>query len=118
MLQVDVRALGAGAYACSSHKWMLAPKGSGLLYLRTGVQDRVRPPILRSGFGCYSGSIGTRSVPHLLGHAVAMDLHRLLSPQRVEARCLALRDYLAERLLSLPGVRILSPTVPSLRSAL
>lgn len=118
MLRVDVRALGVDAYASSSHKWMLAPKGSGLLYLRRGVQDRVRPPLLRSGFGCYSGSMGTRNVPHVLGHGVAMDLHRLLSPQRVEARCLALRDYLASRLRSLPGARIISPSVPGLRSAL
>ena len=118
MLQVDVHALQVDTYASSSHKWMLAPKGSGLLYVRRAVQDRVRPPLLRSGFGSYSGSSGTRNVPHILGHGLAVDMHRLLTPQKIEHRCLALRDGLAQRLQELPGARILSPTAVELRSAL
>ena len=118
MLQVDVHALQVDTYASSSHKWMLAPKGSGLLYVRRAVQDRVRPPLLRSGFSCYSGSSGTRNVPHIIGHGLAVDMHRLLTPQKIENRCLALRDGLAQRLQELPGARILSPTAVELRSAL
>ena len=32
-IAVDVKALGCHAYATSGHKWLLAPKGTGLLYL-------------------------------------------------------------------------------------
>jgi selenocysteine lyase/cysteine desulfurase len=33
MLHMDLKLLGVDAFASSSHKWMLAPKGSGLLYI-------------------------------------------------------------------------------------
>ena len=78
MLDVDVKALGVDTFASSSHKWMLAPKGSGLLYIRREVQDRVQPVFLYSGYGGYSASSGTRDVAGILGHGVAMEFHNLL----------------------------------------
>lgn len=39
-IQVDVQALGCDANVGSPHKWILAPKGTGFLYLRREVQDR------------------------------------------------------------------------------
>jgi isopenicillin-N epimerase len=39
-MRVDVRALDCDAYVASSHKWLLAPKGTGILYIRRSVQDR------------------------------------------------------------------------------
>src|SRR3954451_4474138 len=50
MLQVDVKALGVDAYASSSHKWILAPKGCGLLYVRKEVQERIQPLVLSTGY--------------------------------------------------------------------
>ena len=50
MLNVNLKALGVDTFASSSHKWMLAPKGSGLLYIRREVQDRVQPGSLYSGY--------------------------------------------------------------------
>src|SRR5213075_1469190 len=39
-IRVDVKALGCDAYVTSPHKWLLAPKGTGLLYLKRGVQEK------------------------------------------------------------------------------
>src|SRR5262249_10440667 len=39
-MQVDVKELGCDAYVASPHKWMMAPKGTGFLYLRRDVHDR------------------------------------------------------------------------------
>ena len=39
-IQVDVGEMGCDAYVASPHKWMLAPKGTGFMYLRRDVQDR------------------------------------------------------------------------------
>ena len=32
-LPVDVKALGCHAYAAPGHKWLMGPKGTGMLYL-------------------------------------------------------------------------------------
>jgi len=45
-----------------SHEWMLASKGSGLLYIRKEVQDRIRPVFLRSGYAPHTASSCTRNV--------------------------------------------------------
>ena len=87
MIDVDVKALGVDTYASSSHKWMLAPKGTGLLYIRKEVQDRVRPVFTYSGYSAYSASSGTRNVPQIVAHGVAMEFHNTIGRPRVEARC-------------------------------
>jgi isopenicillin-N epimerase len=118
MLAMDVKALGVDAYASSSHKWMLAPKGSGLLYIRREAQDRIRPVSLRAGYSVYSGSSGTRNVPHILGHGLAMDFHEALGVGRVESRCRELCRRLRTRLEAMPGLRMLTPADPALSAAM
>jgi len=116
MLQVNLHELGCDSYASSSHKWMLAPKGSGLLYIRKEMQDRVRPAFLFSGRAPYTGATGTRNVPGILGHGVAMDFHNTLGRQVVEKRILELNRVLKERLRQIPGVRLLTSMAPELSS--
>jgi selenocysteine lyase/cysteine desulfurase len=110
MLRIDVKALGVDTYASSSHKWMLAPKGSGLLYIRKEVQDRVQPLVLSTGYQAYTAATGTRNVAQILGHGLAMDFHNTIGRDRVEARCLALCDHLRRRLMENSALRLLTPT--------
>jgi selenocysteine lyase/cysteine desulfurase len=109
MLDVDVRGLGVDTYSASSHKWMLAPKGTGLLYIREGVQDRVRTLFLHSGFGAYTASSGTRNVATILAHGVAMDFHNTIGRGRVESRCRELQGRLRRGLENMDGITILTP---------
>lgn len=118
MLAVDVHALGVDTYASSSHKWMLAPKGSGLLYIRREIKDRIQTAFLYSGYKGYSASAGTRAVPQLLGHGVAMDFHRAIGRQQVQDRCLGLSALVRERLKSIKRLRLLSPPIGPLSSGL
>jgi selenocysteine lyase/cysteine desulfurase len=108
-LDVDVGALGVDTYASSSHKWLLAPKGTGLLYIRQGVRDRIRPMCLDSGYGAYTGSFGTRNVAIALAHGAALDFHDAIGRDRVEARCRELRRRLRAGLEHVSGLRILTP---------
>jgi len=56
-LNVNVSELGVDAYATSCHKWMLAPKGNGLLYVKKSVQPWVKSMMLAGGFtACESSS--------------------------------------------------------------
>ena len=118
MLDVDVKALGVDTYASSSHKWMLAPKGSGLLYIRKEVQDRIQPVLLYSGYNVYTATSGTRDLPHILAHGVAMDFHNAIGRDRVEARCRELGTFLRERFGAIPSMKLLTPAQPELSSGL
>lgn len=116
MIDVDLKALGVDTYASSSHKWMLAPKGSGLLYIRKEAQERVHPVTLHSGYSAYSGSVGTRGWPQLIAHGLTMDFHNTIGRSQVQARCRELNNYLRQRLDRLPHLRCLTPTLPELSS--
>ncbi|MBI5608515.1 MAG: aminotransferase class V-fold PLP-dependent enzyme [Deltaproteobacteria bacterium] len=39
VVPLDVTALGVDYLACGSHKWLMAPEGSGLLYVRPGLAE-------------------------------------------------------------------------------
>jgi selenocysteine lyase/cysteine desulfurase len=110
MLKIDVKALRVDTYASSSHKWMLAPKGSGLLYVRKEAQDRIQPMQLSAGYHAYSPASGTRNVAQILGHGLAMDFHSVIGRERVEGRCRSLCSQLRERLCKIPTLRLLTPT--------
>lgn len=116
MLNVDVKALGVDTYASSSHKWMLAPKGSGLLYIRREVQRQIQPTMLSGGYQVYSGSTGTRNTPQIIAHGDTMTFHNTIGRDRVEHRVRQLQAYLRQRLAELPGVTPLVPDIPELSS--
>jgi len=118
MLPVDVTALGVDTYAFSGHKWMLGPKGSGLLYIRREVQDRVHPTFLYDGYRGYTASGGTRNVAGVLGQGITMDFHDAIGRERIEARCRELSAYLRHQLQEIPTLQPMTPTDHELSGAL
>jgi selenocysteine lyase/cysteine desulfurase len=89
---------------------MLAPKGSGLLYIRKEVQDRIQPMLLSAGYCAYTTASGTRNVPQILGHGLTMDFHNAIGRDRIEDRCRSLCAHLRERLREIPTLRLITPT--------
>jgi len=118
MLPLDVKALRVDTYACSGHKWMLGPKGSGLLYIRKQVQDRVHPALLYDGYTGYSASSGTRNVANVVGLRVTLDFHAVIGRERIQARGRQLSTYLRSRLRKIPGIVPLTPEDPQLSGAI
>jgi isopenicillin-N epimerase len=114
MLDVDVHALGVDAYVTSGHKWMLAPKGTGLLYVRAEAQSRIHPTFLHSGYQAYTASGGTRDVATVVGQGVAAAFHDVIGRGRIEARGRELNRYLRARLSEVDAVRLLTPEAAEL----
>jgi selenocysteine lyase/cysteine desulfurase len=101
--------LNCDYFATSLHKWLFAPHGSGLLYVR---RDRIRdtwalqaaPAELRDDIRKFE-EIGTRPVANALAIGDALTFHQGLGPQRKQARLLYLRDYWMNRLRSNDRIR-------------
>ena len=49
-LDLNMRDLGVDFFATSPYKWLGAPTGLGVLYVKSDVQDRVWPTIASSGW--------------------------------------------------------------------
>jgi len=117
-LQVDLQRLDCDAYATSAHKWMLAPKGSGLLYIRQTARQRIDPLLLQHGNQVYTASTGTRDIPGIIGLAAAIDFLTRVGKERIERRARQLRQLLYNGLQKLPQGKIVSPPDGPLSSAL
>ena len=105
-IAVDVKALGCHAYATSGHKWMLGPKGTGLLYLSAELGDRVDPIQLQAGRAAYSASSGVTSLPSVLGLGAAIDYVEAIGIGAIEAHNLRLRERVRAGLARLPRVML------------
>lgn len=118
MVPVDVKELGCHTYANSSHKWTLAPKGTGLLYLSAETADRIRPLPLMHGPAAYTASTGTRSAASIAGLGAAIDFHRAIGVQQVFERLFVLREKLYQQLREVNSIRVVSPPTGDMASAL
>ncbi|MFW6079133.1 MAG: aminotransferase class V-fold PLP-dependent enzyme, partial [Gemmatimonadota bacterium] len=122
-LAIDVRDMGCDAYFTSPHKWLLAPKGTGFLYVRRDALDDLWTTLASGSWDDYeSGAyrlmqVGTGNLSLLIGFERAIEFHTRIGSERVERRIVGLADRLREGLAEIPGVEIRSPTHPELRTA-
>ncbi len=102
--------LACDFYGVSLHKWLFAPHGTGLLFVR---RDKIKGlwPLMASGVENENDirkfeEIGTHPVAATLAIAQALTFHQTIGGPRKEARLRFLRDRWATRLLSHPGKRV------------
>jgi selenocysteine lyase/cysteine desulfurase len=107
---IDLESLGCDAYAASLHKWMLAPVGTGFLYVREQARDRIRTafaPDATLESPAYDPP-GTVSFPVRSAVSAALDFVNVIGLGLIEARCRHLSSYLKRRLSAVDGVTMLS----------
>jgi selenocysteine lyase/cysteine desulfurase len=132
-VRVDVQRCRISALACGGAKWLLAPHGTGFLYLAPPLQEELQPallgwlaaedpwnlfdyeqPLVSSARRFEGGSL---NVAGIVGLCAALELLHRYGVERAEARVVALSGYLRELLLSLP-VRVQTPEPPERRAGI
>ena len=108
-IRVNVRELGCHAYATSGHKWLMGPKGTGLLYIAKEAQNIIRPMQFEESYNTYSDGNGVVNLPAILGLAVAIEHLESIGIAKVEEHNLALRKRLYDRLANFKRLKLVSP---------
>jgi selenocysteine lyase/cysteine desulfurase len=114
-IKVDLNDMGCDAYVGCFHKWLLAPAGTGFLYLRSGSAHQVWSTLASTHWNDHEDEgfrftqRGTGSLSLLMGVDAALDFHQEIGPERVQQRVKYLGDYLRDGLRKIPGARIYSP---------
>jgi len=127
---------GIDVFVSGLHKWMLGPRGTGIVWARPELWARMRPihvsysseelyaawmegrpprpPVQASWFG----PGGFQAYDHIWAIPAAVELHEAIGPARVKERILALNGKLRRELGTMPHVRMRTPKDPALSSGL
>jgi selenocysteine lyase/cysteine desulfurase len=120
MIRVDLRAIDADFYASSPHKWLCAPQGTGLLYMREEWRTKLWPTLASGGWDDMSlgahrfNHMGTMDESRLAGLVAALRLHETIGADAVEARIRELDALLLDGLRDVRRVQLTSPETPAL----
>jgi len=104
-------------YGTSLHKWLLAPHGTGFLYVRKAKIERLwpmmaAPPEMNANVRKFE-EIGTHPAANHNAIAEALTFHEGIGAERKAARLRYLFQRWAKRLEKLPKVKILTPYDPT-----
>lgn len=121
-LDYNIPDLGADYFGTSLHKWLCAPFGSGMLYVKKEKIKNLYP--MFAGEKPESDnirkfeSLGTRSfaIEQAIGQAV--DFHHLIGSERKQKRLHALKNYWMEKVKDLPKVKLLTSLHPEFGGAI
>ena len=100
MMRLNVHDLGCDMYSSSPHKWLMAPKGTGFLYVRDEMIDRLWNTIVTAGWDDPKlraerfQRIGSSNVPSLWGMRAAVKLANDIGLDRIERRHQKMADYI------------------------
>jgi selenocysteine lyase/cysteine desulfurase len=123
MMKLNLHDLGCDMYSASPHKWLQAPKGSGFLFVRDEVIDRLWNTIATEGWDEPKlraerfQRIGSSNVPALAGLRASIDLANQIGMDRIEKRHRAQADYILSEMTKRGAESWTSPD-PTMRCAI
>jgi len=115
-IDVDVKDISCDAYYSSLHKWLLAPAGSGLLYISKDLAPNIWSTIAsyqwdnKEDHGFRLMQNGTGNAALLAGYDAAVDFFNTIGKDRWLERIKELGRYLRAGLKEIPQVTLESST--------
>ena len=123
MMRFNLHELGCDMYSSSPHKWLQATKGSGFLFVRDEVIDRVWNTIATEGWEDVKiraerfQRIGSSNVPALWGLRAAIKMASDIGIDKIERRHRQLCDYILAEMMKRGAESWTSPD-PTMRCAI
>ncbi|HEX4545901.1 MAG TPA: aminotransferase class V-fold PLP-dependent enzyme [Candidatus Acidoferrum sp.] len=120
MMKLNLGEMGCDMYSSSPHKWLMAPKGSGFLYVRDEVIDRLWNTIVTAGWDEPKlraerfQRIGSSNVPALWGLRASLQLANQIGIERIERRHRQMADNILQEMVERGAESWTSPD-PALR---
>ena len=123
MIPVNVHDLGVDTYATTCHKWLCAPAGTGLLYVRREMQERIWPNIVTEYWWSLKDArkyehVSRRPWPVVAALEDAIDFQNAIGRNRIEARIRALSEYFRIQAAEIPHVKLFTSNDPRLSGAM
>ena len=120
-LPVDLHGIGCDFYATNCYKWLLAPIGTGFLYVRKDAQQALKP--LRRPHDPSASArqyeMGSPASVLYLGVGTSLDfLTRIGGSRAIAAEASRKAEGLWARLDAIPGVQVVSSRRPETRSGI
>lgn len=113
---------GADYLATSLHKWLCAPFGSGLMYIKKEKIRKIWPllsaPDPNSSDIRKFENLGTRSFAAEMAIGAAVDFHQVIGIKRKEARLRYLKEYWTDKVEKLHNVKFYSSLKPKFSCAI
>ncbi|HEY2461145.1 MAG TPA: aminotransferase class V-fold PLP-dependent enzyme [Candidatus Acidoferrum sp.] len=106
MMKLNVHEIGCDFYSSSPHKWLQATKGSGFLYVRDEMIDRLWNTIVTEGWDEPQlraerfQRIGSSNVPALHGLRAAIELANKIGMERIEKRHRQMADHILKEMMA------------------
>ena len=123
MMRFNIHEIGADMYSASPHKWLQAPKGTGFLYVRDEVIDRVWNTLATEGWDDPKlraerfQRIGSSNVPALAGLRASIEMANAIGMDRIEARQRQLANYMLQEMTK-RGATSWTSADPAMRCAI
>jgi selenocysteine lyase/cysteine desulfurase len=134
--EAPISQLGADFVAAGTHKWIFAPRGTGILYVPRrnwqrisptiptfydfepyGAWEDERPPNAPTSITWISPG-GFKAYEHQWAMTEAFEFHQRIGRKRIADRIASLNTQCKEGLAKIPGVRVLTPMDPALSAAI
>jgi selenocysteine lyase/cysteine desulfurase len=123
MIDMNLSATGVDCWGSSPYKWLGAPAGTGIFYIRRDVQDRIWPTIASGGWDTQESArkfetLSQRNDALIMALGEAIEFQNHIGRSRIERRIQTLAAHLKEGLAAIPKVRLHTNTGTTLSSGL
>jgi isopenicillin-N epimerase len=113
-IPLDLHDMGCDFYGTSPHKWVMAPKGTGTLYVREELLERLWVNIATTNWRNFDlkayrfSTFGTSNLSVMVGLKAALDFFQQIGAERIYARQHQLATLVRDRMALHPQLKVVN----------